>query len=165
MKYKLILVAVIIFACQGCSFVADLQTDQYSLPSQTLEQSPTKVRNQVTGQQLKTPDKSGRLSMSDNIISAEIQPLPNQAQPAAKALQSLGFRILHIGQTISVEAPRSLWESTFNVSFTSEQKNVLPEIPTGRVRYPKAVTDKMQIPSQLIDSVAEVMFQEPPEFF
>lgn len=103
--------------------------------------------------------------MSDNIISAEIQPLPNQVNQAARALQSLGFRILHIGQTISVQAPRSLWETTFNVSFTNDQKNVLPEIPTGRVTYPSSVTDKMRIPSQLKDSVADVMFQEPPEFF
>jgi hypothetical protein len=102
--------------------------------------------------------------MPQNIISAEIEPLPNQANPAALALQRRGFRILHIGSTISVQAPRSLWESTFNVSFKEEKKTVIPEI--GReVTYLRAVTDHLVIPEGLDSLIAEVMFVEPPEFY
>lgn len=103
--------------------------------------------------------------MSENMISAEIQPLPSQAQQAAKALQNLGFRILHIGPTISVQAPRQLWESTFNVSFVPHRKTVMPEIERGDVTYQRAVTENMRIPAQLQNVIAEVMFVEPPEFY
>lgn len=66
--------------------------------------------------------------MRRNMISAEIEPIPNQVNQAASALQRLGFRILHIGPTISVQGPQSLWESTFHVSFEPRKKTVLPEV-------------------------------------
>ncbi len=101
--------------------------------------------------------------MQENIISAEIEPLPNQANHAALALQRLGFRILHIGPTISVQGPRSLWESTFNVSFEPKKKTVVAEVVGGEVTYPKALTENMRIPPELQNLVTEVMFVEPPE--
>lgn len=102
--------------------------------------------------------------MTQELISAEIEPLPNQANQAALALQRLGFRILHIGSTISVQAPRPLWESTFNVSFEEKQKTVMPEIERD-VTYLRAVTDHLVIPEGLDGLIAEVMFVEPPEFY
>ena len=102
--------------------------------------------------------------MSQNLIPAEIEPLPNQANQAALVLQRLGFKILHIGPTISVQAPRSLWESTLNVSFTEENKTVIAEIESEET-YFKALTDNLVIPEELESVISEVMFVEPPEFF
>jgi len=103
--------------------------------------------------------------MSENIIPAEIESLPNQASQAALALQNMGFRILHIGSTISVEAPQTLWQSTFNVAFERQKKTVMPEIQTSEVSYAKALTSGLEIPPQLQNLVKGVMFVEPPELF
>lgn len=102
--------------------------------------------------------------MPQNLIPAEIEPSSNQANQAALALQRLGFQILHIGPTISVQAPRSLWESTFNVSFQEEKKTVMAEIES-EVIYLRAVTDNLLIPEELESLISEVMFVEPPEFY
>lgn len=105
-----------------------------------------------------------REAMPQNVVSAEIEPFPSQANQAALALQRLGFRILHIGSTISVQAPRPLWESIFNVSFEKQKRTVMPE--TGHeVTYLKALTDHLVIPEGLRGLVSEVMFAEPPEFY
>jgi hypothetical protein len=103
--------------------------------------------------------------MPETIISAEVEPLPNQANQASNALQRLGFRILHIGPTISVQGPLSLWESTFNVSFEPETKIVLAEAEEKEVAYQKALVADMRVPAELQHLVAEVMFVEPPEFY
>ena len=104
--------------------------------------------------------------MPENLISAEIEPKPNQATQAALAIQRLGFRVLHIGRTISVEAPQSLWILAFNVSFEPQKKTVIAELAEkGGVVYHKALTEDMRIPSDLENLVAGVMFVEPPEFY
>ena len=101
--------------------------------------------------------------MPETLISAEVEPAPNQANRAALALQRLGFRVLNIGTTISVQGPQLLWESVFNVSFKPRKKSVLPEIDDGEVTYQEASVGRMRFPAELKDLVAEIMFVEPPE--
>lgn len=104
--------------------------------------------------------------MSENFISAEVEPEPNQGNQAALALQRLGFRILHIGPTISVQGPESLWVTTFGVSFKPQKKTVVAELEEqGEVTYQKALTEHMHLPPELQNLVAAVMFVEPPEFY
>ena len=103
--------------------------------------------------------------MEENIISAEIEPLPKQANHAALAMQRLGFKILHIGPTISVQGPKSLWVSTFNVSFETGEKTVLAEVEGGEVTYQKALVEDMRVPTELRNLIAEVIFMEPPQFY
>ena len=103
--------------------------------------------------------------MSKIIISAEIKPLPNQARQAALALQRKGFKVLHIGTTISVQGSRSLWESIFSVSFKSQKKTVLKELEKGELTYQKAITESLQIPVELKGMIEEVAFEEPSELF
>ena len=98
--------------------------------------------------------------MREKIISAEIEPAPNQANHAALALQQLGFRILHIGPTISVQGPQSLWTSTFNVSFELQKRTAV-----GEITYQKALVDDMRVPEDLQSLIARVMFVEPPELY
>lgn len=103
------------------------------------------------------------LAMAQHLIPAEIQPLPNRSKQAALSLQRLGFQILYIGQTISVQAPRQLWESTFHVSFQPQQKTMMAEIE-NEVTYLTADTNHLILPEELQGLIAEVMFVEPPEF-
>jgi hypothetical protein len=103
--------------------------------------------------------------MSENIIAAEIEPLPNKANQAALALQRLGFRILHIGPTISVQAPQSLWVSTFKVSFEPQKKTILAEVEGGKITYQKARSENICFPKELRGLITDVMFVEPPELY
>lgn len=98
------------------------------------------------------------------MISAEVEPVSGKARKAASLLQDIGFTVLHVGPTISVEGPESLWESTFNVSFESAQKTTIRQIDE-RKTYQKALTDEMRLPENLQDLVKEVTFPEPPEFY
>lgn len=97
-------------------------------------------------------------------VAAEIEPVPGRAQAAARGLQRLGFRVLHIGPTISVEAPTRLWTDTFNVSFETRQTTTLSELdPDSRATFHEA--DDVTIPAQLEGLVHAVAFVRPPEFF
>jgi hypothetical protein len=156
MSSPIIWLAVIILVFVSSSCASGVQYDKVSSNrgNSSLKESAAPItHHQQTGE-----------VMPQNLISAEIEPLPNQANQAALALQRLGFRILHIGPTISVQAPRSLWESTFNVSFEPQKKTVMPEIGS-EVTYLRAVTDRLVIPEGLQSLISEVMFVEPPEFY
>lgn len=103
--------------------------------------------------------------MMENLIAAEIEPVPKRVNEAALALQRLGFRILHIGPTISIEGLQSLWESTFNVSFEARKKTVLAEVEGGEMNRQGTLTQSMRILGHLPDLNADVLFVEPPEFY
>jgi len=100
-----------------------------------------------------------------DLVSAEVAPASNRAIDAARALEQLGFRVLHIGPTISVRGPAALWTSTFNVPFERRTKRRAREMEGSEVAYLAARTEQLQIPAELQDMVMAVMFQEPPEFF
>jgi len=103
--------------------------------------------------------------MNAEPIAAEITPQSGQAKAAALALQRLGFRVLHIGPTISVEGPETLWQSVFDVSFKIQSKDILRDMPGGETTYRKAITDDMAIPADLQPLISDVAFVEPPELY
>lgn len=147
-----LVIILLIFLVSGCIF--DLKHDSVIADQQDTLSNPAEPY----------PQQQVEENMPQDLVSAEIAPVPNQANQAALALQRLGFRILHIGPTISVQAPRSLWESTFNVSFQAERKTTLAETDS-EVTYLRADTADLVIPEALGGVVAEVIFVEPPEFF
>lgn len=57
-------------------------------------------------------------------VSAEVWPHPGKARSAAAALQDLGFRVLHIGETVSVDAPAPLWAQVFKSTSTSGETSI-----------------------------------------
>jgi hypothetical protein len=72
-------------------------------------------------------------------MGGEVTPLAGQARQAAAALQEYGFRVLHVGATISVEAPEAVWVRAFG--------------------------DTMQdIPESLRELVADAAPAVPPDF-
>ena len=99
------------------------------------------------------------------MISAEVQPQAGRASDGAMALQRLGFRILHIGPTISVQAPRALWESTFGVEFESAEHTPMQEVTDHEIAYLRKVEERIEIPGDLQLLILNVMFAVPPEFF
>lgn len=101
--------------------------------------------------------------MAEAGIAAEVVPTePGHAGRAAKALQQRGFRVLHVGSSISVQAPRDVWESTFGVTFAPASKLVQPEIgrTTGFLRADPAT---LEVPPDLAGMIADVAFAEPPD--
>jgi hypothetical protein len=96
------------------------------------------------------------------MISAEVEPISEQADQAALALQRLGFRILHIGSTISVQGPASLWRSIFHVSFKRVKKSIGRDTK-AEVTYYKPLAEVVQVPAALRSVIANVIFVEPPE--
>jgi hypothetical protein len=98
-------------------------------------------------------------------ISAEVEPLPGQGNAAALSLQRLGFRIQHIGSTISVQGAKRVWESTFGVLFRPATKPATQNVKGGEASYFKAVENTVHIPEKLQAVIANVVFVEPPEFF
>lgn len=96
-------------------------------------------------------------------VAAEVVPVdPRRAGRAAKALAQRGFRVLHVGTSVSVQAPVERWETTFGVSFVPHTKSVQQEI--GReARYLRAEPSSLRIPPDLRDLIADVAFVEPPE--
>lgn len=125
---------------------------------------PWSMASQVSHSKPESEHNKVGKNMSQTSVPAEVVPHKGKAQPAALALQRLGFRILHIGTTISVEGAAHLWESVFNVSFTMEKKGVIDALPDATITYPRAVTADIKYPETVKDLVKEVIFVEPPEF-
>lgn len=127
-------------------------------PSRYSQRSPDDLADNPVGGAVRRGEM-----MADEDIAAEVVPTnPQQAGQAAKALQQKGFRVGHVGGSISVTGPRERWESIFGVSFVSATKPVQAEL--GReTNYLRAEPTSVQVPADLIDLVADVAFAEPPE--
>jgi len=99
----------------------------------------------------------------DRGVAGEVVPTdPRRAAEVHTALRQRGFRVLHVGRSISVEAPRRAWEATFGVSFTPHTKTVQKEIDRQRT-YMRADPGSVRVPIDLQDLIAEVAIVEPPE--
>ncbi len=103
--------------------------------------------------------------MTRSQIAAEVTPLPGKANEAARALQRLGFRVLHVGITISIEAGEDLWGSCFHIAFAERTKRVLPDIKESTVAFRAPTTEIQEIPEPLRGLVEDVAIVEPPELY
>lgn len=103
--------------------------------------------------------------MAHHQIGAEVVPLPGRAVEAAKALQKLGLKVLHVGNTsVSVQGPESVWRENFPVTFAPASKSQLP-LPGGAAPYPRPTQDPVPVPVGLAELISAVAFVEPPEYF
>ena len=95
-------------------------------------------------------------------------PKAGTTQKAAKMLQDIGFRILHIGTfSVSGEAPKDLWESTFGTEVKKDSTPVSDAYPElGERTFLSHVAGiPFEIPDKLKDIVERVYPQKPPTFF
>lgn len=79
------------------------------------------------------------MAAEGDILSAEVEAAPGRRSQAAAVLTRLGVKVLHVGTTISVSAPRDVWERVFGL--------------------PQA-----EVPGELSGLVVAVHLAEPPDF-
>ena len=104
--------------------------------------------------------------MPKDMIGAEVIPQPGKSVEAAKGLQDLGFKVLHIGKTsISVQGSPSLWEETFSITLETRSKSTRSSSGSKDVPYRWPLEDPVPIPIPLKELITSVAFVEPPEFF
>src|SRR5262245_18831279 len=103
--------------------------------------------------------------MSTPMVEAEVIPVPGRASDAALRLQRLGFHVRHIGKTVSIAAPSSLWSEVFHITFVEDVVRRLPEVPQSDVNVLRPTGPVVQMPHDLADVIAEIVFPEPPQFF
>ena len=95
-------------------------------------------------------------------------PKAGAAQQAAIIFQDMGFRILHIGTfSVSGEAPKDLWESTFGTEVKKDSTPVSDAHPElGERTYLSHVAEvPFEIPDKLKNIVERAYPQKPPTFF
>jgi hypothetical protein len=86
-------------------------------------------------------------------------PDPGRSAAAAAELQRLGFRIRHIGRySISGEAPRGLWERTFDTRLGRVERG-------GRSFLTHLADTPFRVPAHLENLVERAYPQLPPTFF
>ena len=104
--------------------------------------------------------------MPQQMIGAEVVPQPGKGVEAAKALQKLGFQVLHLGKTsISVQGTEAVWRDNFPVTFETRSKKQHPLPQAGAASYQQPTQDPVRVPAGLSELIAEVAFAVPPEFF
>lgn len=103
--------------------------------------------------------------MSEPAVAAEIEPRGGKEREAARLLGELGFQVFFVGRTISVQAPRTLWETVFGITFEKVTK------PPSQQTLPGSATESLKpvgdvvIPEHLQALISNVLFVEPPEFY
>jgi serine protease AprX len=98
----------------------------------------------------------------------EFTPPPGRAVQAARILQSLGFRVQHIGTfSVSAEGSRELWEQVFSTRVELRNQPVSDTHPElGEVSYLSHVADApFTIPEELMGLVERAYPQIPPILF
>lgn len=103
--------------------------------------------------------------MAGKPTAAEITPTEGKARQAALKLQHLGFRVLHVGPTISVEASEDVWRRVFAVSFRSESRSQSVDGLERTVEYRRPEQDAVGVPAHLDELIADIAFVQPPDFF
>jgi hypothetical protein len=95
-------------------------------------------------------------------IEAEVVPQVGKTAEAAKTMERLGFRVLHVANTsVSVQGSSAQWEQAFNVQFETRTKM---RHPTSEISY-SAPLAAVKVPVGLSEIIAAVEFAEPPQFF
>lgn len=98
------------------------------------------------------------------MLTAEVIPI-GEKNAVALALQRQGFRVLSIGETITIGGESEIFENFFKVKMERLTKDVLPGIPSpAKAEFYRPVTPPV-IPEEFKALFKEVLFPEPPEFF
>jgi hypothetical protein len=100
------------------------------------------------------------------LLAAEITPRAGKEREAARALQTMGFRVHAVGATISVDAPREQWKAAFAALFAPVyRRREKPRTPGAATSTRQVAPVAFQVPAALEPLVESVVFVEPPELF
>lgn len=109
---------------------------------------------------------------SESFLNADSLPQFNppagRSLQAATALQSLGFRVLHIGTySISAEGPQELWERTFNTRVERRSQPLSERHPElGEISYLSHIREApFTLPDTLSSLIERAYPQRPPMLF
>ena len=108
---------------------------------------------------------TGRFLTPENIEN--FVPQGGTAKKAAKILQDFGFRILHVGVfSVSGEASKELWESTFNTKIEEVVAPINNNFPERgeRIFLSNVEGAPFEIPEELSELVERAYPQKPPTF-
>lgn len=97
------------------------------------------------------------------MLTAEVIPSGEKNALALK-LERHGFRVLSIGETITIGGEPEIFEKFFKVKMEKRSKDVLPGIPGTAKEFYMPKTPPV-IPEEFRSLIKEVLFPEPPEFF
>lgn len=119
------------------------------------------------------PSESGKsMFASQSFLSpdslAQFAPPAGNAAQAATALQSLGFRVRHVGTfSISAEGPRELWEQVFGTKVQKQKQPASADHPgLGESTFWSHVAGApFTVPDALQGLVERAYPQRPPAFF
>ena len=98
------------------------------------------------------------------MIAAEIQPADGKAETVARELQRRGFRVHHVGDTVSVDADEALWSAVFGARFEDVERTTDDSARPAET-FRRVVKGTLEIPPQLRVLIDDVALIEPPEFF
>ncbi len=101
----------------------------------------------------------------DTMISAEVMPVASEEIKLARKLQDLGFRVLSLDGTMSVDGSQSLWTSVFGVQFEEQSRPGLAGLLDETEAYQKALRSTVIIPPNLKEMIQDIAFIEPPELY
>ncbi len=99
------------------------------------------------------------------MITAEVIPVPNKRAQAATALQRAGFRVLAVGESITISAETNLFESFFGIRLIKQRKQVVRGLPESAGKEFFRPEKLPIIPREFASLIKDVVFPEPPEYF
>jgi len=100
-----------------------------------------------------------------SMLTAEVIPIAKKSTEAAMALQRVGFKILSIGQSITITGEQRLFEQFFKTKLIKLSKNVLPGLEKPAETEFFRPETPLVIPSGFRSLIKDVVFAEPPEYF
>lgn len=100
-----------------------------------------------------------------HMITAEVIPIANKSTETVTALQKAGFRVLSIGESITIEGEQRFFEQFFKIKLLKLSKDTLPGLPKpAETEFYQPETPPI-IPDELKSLISDVVFPEPPEYF
>ena len=99
------------------------------------------------------------------MITADITPFENRSDETAKAMQLSGFRILSIGESITIAGDLALFESFFNIKLLKKGKDILPGLSEPVLTEYYQPENSPIIPAGFEFLIRDVTFPVPPDFF
>ena len=105
------------------------------------------------------------MAAANMMISAEVTPVSGEEIKLARKLQDLGFRVLSLDETLSVDGPGSLWASTFGVRLKEQSRPAISGLLDETEVYLKILGSTVAIPPDLKGLIEDIAFIEPPELY